>query len=64
MVLPTTEIIEPRLVSVQNNSHKITIQDQKMTVHDFFLHILKICKFYLIFFGTIDNVKRDLMSYR
>ena len=35
---------------------------QKMTVHDFFLHILKICKVFSVFFGTIDNVKRDRMS--
>ena len=35
-----------------------------MTVHDFFLHILNICKLSLNLFGTIDNVKRDLMSYR
>ena len=40
----------------------MTIQDQKMTVHDFFLHFIKICKFSSNFFGKIENVKRDRMS--
>jgi len=40
----------------------MTIQDQKMTVHDFFLHIFGLCKVFFIFFGKIENVKRDRMS--